>query len=186
MPSLEDLTTDQLLEVARLQDRLATNPETRADYMRLVKKTNPNLAIPEVDINDRVEARLAQEREERLKLEQRLMEKEAQERVARKRDEVKSKHRLNDDQLTQVEKLMTDKRIPDYETAAEFFALSQKAAPPTPSTFQRPSVDMPSSATWGKGLGNKSALDKIARDEAYKAWGELAFNENGNGLGRAS
>lgn len=186
MASLEDLTTDQLLEVARLQEKLASNPETRADYMRLVKKTNPSLAIPEIDMADKMEQRLAKESEARQNLEQKLAQKEAEERVARKRDKVKTDFKLSDDQLTQVEKLMTDKRIPDYETAAEFFQMSQRAAPPTPSTFMRPNVDMPDSAVWGRGLNNKAALDKIARDEAYKAWGELAtFNDNG-GLGRAS
>lgn len=185
MASLEDLTTDQLLEVARLQERLTTNPATRADYMRLVKKANPDLSIPEVEISDRMEKRFEEEREARAKLEAKLAEKEAHERVSRKRDEVKSKHKLNDDQLTQVEKLMTERHIPDYETAAEFYSLSQRVATPTPSTFARPAVDMPDNAVWGKGLGNKAALDRIARDEAYKAWNDM-LKENGGGLGAAS
>lgn len=185
MASLEDLTTDQLLEVARLQQTLSTDPATRESYLRLVKQVNPKLSVPEIDVRDRVDAQLATEREKFQKLEEKFAQKEIQDRVEKARNGVKSKHGLSDDQLTQVEKLMTEKHIPDYDTAAEFFSMSQRTAVPTSTAFSRPSVDMPESAVWGKGIGNKAALDKIARSEAYKAWGEV-FENSPNGLGRAS
>jgi hypothetical protein len=32
---------------------------------------------------------------------------------------------------------------------------------------------MPESDVWGKGIGNKQALDKIALNEAFSAWNDV-------------
>ena len=56
MPSLEEqaalegVSTDEALESGLVLSRLLRNPATRADALRIIKKGNPNLNVPEVDI----------------------------------------------------------------------------------------------------------------------------------------
>ena len=50
--SLEDMSNDQVNELAALAKQLAENPETRKDFLRLTKKAKPDLPIPELEIED--------------------------------------------------------------------------------------------------------------------------------------
>ena len=75
MPSLEDLTTDQLLARAReleqqdvIVKRLMSDPEAREVVQRQLKKIDPKISIPEIDASDRFEKKLDEERQARLKI----------------------------------------------------------------------------------------------------------------------
>lgn len=181
--SLEDLTVDQLLARAKqtegshaLFEQLTRNPETREMLQRAMKKANPNLVIPEIDASDKVLAAVAEERKAREKLENEIRERDVRERIERQRAEVKSKYKLTDSDVTEVEKLMLDKEnpIPTYDAAARVYVASRTPSTPTPAslahdrTFQMPEKDV-----WGKGIGNPAQLNKIAMDEAYAAWGDI-------------
>ena len=55
-------------ELAALARQLAENPNTRKDFLKLTKQVNPNLPVPELEIEERTEKVLtkAQERVEQL------------------------------------------------------------------------------------------------------------------------
>ena len=182
MPSLEDLTTDQLLEVAKRTKRsddllgaLLRDKETREITLRGLKKVDPSMQIPEIDAADAVRSDLEKLREENAKLEDRLRNKEITDTIRDEQRRVKEKFGLNDADLLEVQKIMTDKEqpIPYWDRAAQFYLAQQRVAEPSPSTIQPPIYEMPEKDVWGKGIGNKSLLDKIAIDEAYKALNEV-------------
>ena len=184
--SLEDLgnlTTDQLLARARemegsanLLNTLAQNPATRGDLQRLMKKANPSLVIPEIDAADAVRGEI-RERDERInKLEQQMLEDKVRTRLEKQRADARSKYNLSDADMSEVEKLMThedpEQRIPGYDAAARVFAASKQNTVPTHAAIAPPVYTMPENDVWGKGIGNKAALDKIALSEAYAAWND--------------
>ena len=180
--SLEDLTADELIAHARtlegshrLLQTLMADPATREAVQRKIKKDNPSLAIPEIDAADAVRAELAEERKRREKLEKDILEDRVRRRLEEERAAVKSKYKLSDADLAEVEKLMTDKDnpIPTYDAAARVHVASKQTAAPTPSLIDPPTFQMPEKDVWGKGVGNKAMLDKIALNEAYAAYNEI-------------
>lgn len=173
MPSLEDIPIDTLTQIAALQQQLANNPATRGEYLRLIKKVSPNTVIPEIDAAAPIMAELAKEREAREKLEARLQEDDARRRVLAKREATMKAHKLTEDQMVEVEKIMTDHQIPNYETGAKYYAMERRVAEPTSSSIANPEIALPDSSIWNGGIGNKAALDRIARDQAYKAFNEI-------------
>jgi hypothetical protein len=173
MTTLEELTPNQIMQLAGMTHQLANDPATRADYLRLVKKRNPNVPIPEIDAVDHVNGQIDALKADNEKLRQERQEEKLVAAIEKKRASVIAKHKLTDDQMTEIEKLMVEKHLPDYDTAAEFFTMQNKVAAPTPSSIANPDWKMPDSAVWNKGIGNKQQLDKIAREQAYAAWNEV-------------
>jgi len=180
--SLEDLTTDQLLAFARqtqgshnLLQSLLNDPASRELVQRQVKKLNPTVIIPEIDAKDAAMTAIEEERAERKKLEQKLLERDVRERMEKARSAAKAKYKLNEADMLEVEKLMTDAEnpIPTYDAAARVHAASKQTAVPTPSSINPPTFDMPEKDVWGKGIGNKAALDKIAMNEAFAALNDI-------------
>ena len=194
--SLEDLTTDQLLARAKVTDAshnllqtLLADPTTRELVQRQVKAKNPSLIIPELDAKDANAAALAAEREARQKLEQRVLERDVRDSLERQRATVKEKYRLSDADMTEVEKIMTAEdpnvRIPFYDAAARVLKASKNTGTPTPGSYAPPTFDMPETSVWGKGIGNKAALDKIAMNEAFAALNDIRAGKVA-GLGPAA
>lgn len=181
MPSLEDLTHEDLIAHTKalqqsdnLFKTLLTAPDTRERMQRLIKEKNPNLVIPEIDSQDRVMAAVAEEKKEREKLEQRLIERDVRDKIDRSRSDIKTKYGLSDDDVTKVEELMTDKEnpIPTHDAAARVFKASRTPSEPTPMQISAPVYDMPDAKVWGAGIGNKQALDRIFLQEATKVLNE--------------
>jgi hypothetical protein len=194
--TLEDMTVDELLAHAKQTDSqasllrgLTSDPETREQVQRLLKKKFPSLSIPEIDAKDSVRAEIATEREERLKLERQMMERDARDNVRERRASIKAKYKLTDTDVEKVEALILEHKDENWshDTGAAVYSASRTSATPTPSTFAPPTYDMPEKDVWGKGLGNKSALDKIAMEQAFGAWNEIASGKvPGLGAGKAN
>jgi hypothetical protein len=182
MASLEELTTDQLLAKARemegmynLANSLLANKETRPMVQRALKKLKPDMVIPELDSADAVDARFTELRESNKALEQRLIERDVKDRIASQRNEIKAKYELTDADVGEVEKLMV---LPEnagvsHDAAARIYKASRVSATPTPASFAPPTYDMPEKDVWGAGIGNPAKLNKIAVNEAYKAFAEV-------------
>jgi hypothetical protein len=194
--SLEDLTTDQLLAQARttqashdLLQVLLRDPATREMVQRQYKKANPAAVIPEIDAKDATQTLLAEEREARQKLEQRVLERDVRESLERQRANVKAKYQLSDVDMTEVEKIMThddeSQRIPFYDAAARVFKASKATGTPTHASIAPPTFDMPETDVWGGGIGNKAKLDKIAMNEAFAALNDIRAGKVA-GLGPAA
>lgn len=194
MASLEDLTTDQLLAHARTTDSshrllqsLLNDPVSREMVQRQLKKQNPALLIPEIDSKDAVLVELAKEREERVKLQTEILQDKVRARMEAQRATAQSKYRLSEADMLEVEKLMTapEDAIPSYDAAARVHKASKQTATPTAASLAPPTFEMPETDVWGKGIGNKAALDKIAMNEAYAALSDIRSGKVA-GLGPAS
>ena len=88
------------------------------------------------------------------------------------------KYKLSDDDMKSVEKLMVKsddnpEPIPYYDSAARLYLHSRQPSTPTPGSLAPPIYQMPDGKTWGKGIGNPAMLNKIAMDEAYRAFNEI-------------
>lgn len=182
MPSLEDLTTDQLLAYAKTQGEgnalfqtLLNSPDTRDATLRLVKSKNPNLPIPELDTKMGMEARFEEEKQARIKLEEKMQMDQINARIDKERERVKKVHDLTDADMIEVEKIMTDKDapIPHYDAAAKVLKAQKTLATPTTVSIAPPTYDMPEAKTWAKGIGNAAMLNKTATEMAYLAQAEF-------------
>jgi len=191
--SLEDMTVDQLLAHAKGLEtqkntfqQLMQDPGIRETVQRGLKKLNPSLSIPELDARDSVREEIKTEREARIKLENDIRERDIRARLEKQRADIKSEFKLSDEEVLEVEKLMTREAdpIPSYRSAAQVFRAMSQSAKPTPAIYSAPTYDMPEKDIWGKGLGNKNALDKIAMTQAFDAWNEIASGKV-PGLGAA-
>jgi hypothetical protein len=182
MASLEDMTTDQLLAHARRLEeqtqsfaRIAQDPTAKEAMQAAAKKINPNLSIPEYDAKVAVNSAIEAEREERRKLEQRLMEREAKETIRERRESIRKKYSLKDADIEAIEQLILENKAEQWshDTAAQMYLASKRSATPTPASYAPPTYSMPEKDVWGPGIGNKSMLDKIAINQAFEAFNEI-------------
>lgn len=171
--SLEDFTDEQRNQMAATYKSLLDNPETREFALRATKKVNPGISIPEIDIKDQTRAAFAREAEERGKLEEKLRERDARDRINSERQALRDAGHSSDD-VAAIEKIMTEKHIPSYATAAEFYRGQQTIAQPTPHvpgngarTYQ-----MPANAFESLKQG-KNGLRDFARNESSAALDDL-------------
>ena len=192
--SLEDLTTDQLLAHAKsleashnLLSTLLKDPSSREVVQRKLKQLQPELSIPELDAKDAIQAELKTEREARQALESQITQDKVRARLEKQRAESKARYKLTDADMLEVEKLMVDPEnpIPTYDAAARVHAASKQTATPTAAQLSSPTYQMPETETWGKGIGNKAMLDRIALGEAYAALNDIRSGKVA-GLGPAS
>ncbi len=180
MPSLEDMAPEAINELALLARRLAENPGTRKEFLRLTKKATPDLPIPELEIEDTVYAATNQAHARVEQLEQKLREKEAMEELNRRRQSLVKKGKVSDEsEIEQVEKIMLERGITNHETAADFHKWMNEQAKPTPSTFSRNVLDDTARNTLSSFWKNPQ---HAARDEASKALMELRRNPRPIGL----
>jgi len=192
MPSLEDLTTDQLLAEARagqsakaLLETLSADPATRAVIQKTLKAKNPNMVIPELDARDAVTSELKTRDEKIAALEQELIRDRVEKRIERERAQIKERYGFSEADIAAVEALMTDKDapIPSYAAAAKVHAASKQSAVPTTSRIDRqfsmPGSDMGKDNPWAEGIGNPAKLNKVALAEAFKAFNEITGGKGG-------
>ena len=180
MPSLEDMAPEARDELALLARRLAENPATRKEFLRLTKKATPDLPIPELEIEDTVYAATNQAHARVEQLERKLREKDAMEELNRRRQSLVKKGKVSDEsEIEHVEKIMLERGITNHETAADFHKWMNEQAKPTPSTFSRNVLDDTARNTLSSFWKNPQ---HAARDEASKALMELRRNPRPIGL----
>ena len=176
--SLEDMSNDQVNELAALAKQLAENPETRKDFLRLTKKAKPDFSIPELEIEDATTHAVSKAYERVEGRENRMRERDARDSLNERRQSLLKKGFAKDDaDIESIEKIMLEKNIPNHETAAEYWKWMQESAAPTPGTSYNPSTL--SRFDLSKFQKNPVAA---ARDEAFKALNELRKSPKPIGL----
>jgi hypothetical protein len=176
--SLEDMSNDQVNELAALAKQLAENPETRKDFLRLTKKAKPDFSIPELEIEDATTHAVSKAYERVEGIENRMRERDARDSLNERRQSLLKKGFAKDDaDIESIEKIMLEKNIPNHETAAEYWKWMQQSAAPTPGTSYNPS-------TLSKFDLSKFQKNPVAaaRDEAFKALNELRKSPKPIGL----
>lgn len=125
MAGIEDLSPAEL-RAFRLGKLLESNPEVRREALRLARKADPKLRIPELELEDRVDA----ERDARLKSEEKLEHQLMEERVARRKSERDAQIVAAGFTVDEIEKIIVDEKC-SYETAMKLAELMKSTAEPS-------------------------------------------------------
>jgi hypothetical protein len=166
--SLENVSLEARDELASLSKMLAENPDTRKDFLRMTRKVNPGLPIPELDMEDYTRDAMGKSEQRVQQLEAKLRERDAVEELQRRRDSLLKKGLIDSESDIDVEeKIMLDKKIHDHETAAQYHSWMKQAAVPTSSGYTAsPVKQFDLNRYWKNPVG-------AARDEAMKALNDL-------------
>ena len=109
-------------ELAELALKLSGNPKTRKAFLKLTKEVNPNTPIPEIDVENEIEARVNAVREESAKEIKALKDERMKDKFEEQRLAAKQEHGLDDAQMKQMEEMMTKGELPaDYNWAPKLF-----------------------------------------------------------------
>ena len=118
-------------EYAFLQNRRMTadfvesiynDPQLNKEAKRLIKKKYPNLAIPDFDMEEKLDARIKAEDESKRKAETEAATARDAAAWKTSRDKVKADYGFTDEGLTDLEKWMQEHAVADHEVAASYRA----------------------------------------------------------------
>ena len=166
--SLEDLSLEARDELAALAKKLADNPSTRKEFLKLTKQVNPDLPIPELEIEERANSVFQQADQRVASLESQLRERDARDELEKRRQALMEKGLVKSkDDIAEVEKVMLEKGMTNHETAAEYWQWMKQAAEPTPTGYNPQVMNK-----WDLSKFMKNPVG-AARDEASKALNEL-------------
>jgi len=130
--SLENYSPEAISELAALSKRLSEDPATRKDFLRLTKRVHPDLPVPEIEMEEAVNQRASAAEERVAQLEAKLRQREIRDELVKRRNTLKEKGYVqSDEEILEIEKLMTEKGIANHETAADYWQKSREAAVPT-------------------------------------------------------
>jgi hypothetical protein len=145
------------MQVADFVESIYNDPQLNKEAKRLIKKKYPEMQIPDLDIEDRVEQRFAEEQKRRDDAEA-VMRKEADDkRWQDERQRTKDQYGFTDEAMGRLEKMMVERNIGDYEVAAQY--LASKEPKPTDADFNTGRWDFP----------NQPGFADIAKDP--EGWG---------------
>jgi hypothetical protein len=106
---------------------------------RLAKKHHPDLIVPEIELEDKIDEVNKGWEEKYNALEAKFKEVEGKVNVSLTRTDLKDKG-YSKEQLAEIEELIKSKKVGDYATAEEFYSMKNKLAEPSggkPFGFQR-------------------------------------------------
>lgn len=153
---------------AKLFDELMGDKAVRRTVLRALSPKHPDVVVPELEAEDMINAATKPLTDKITELEGSLQKKDFERGVAEQKRDIKSKYKLSDADITEVEKLMTEKKIGDYGTAVEHMRLSKTSATPTPSHLESRTMTPPDKA--GDFFKDPRAT---ARKVAYEALNEI-------------
>lgn len=148
-------------QVADFVESIYNDPALGKEAKRLIKKKYPNLQIPDLDIEDRIDARLNESEKKRTDEESSKKRSAEDEEFKAKRKQTQEDYGFTDEAMQRLEKMMIERNIGDYEVAASYMASKE----PKPST-----------ATYSDGYWNHSKQEnfaEIAKDPEGYARGEI-------------
>ena len=124
--SLEGMDPSAVAELAALSKRLSDDPKTRKAFLKLAKQASPDLVLPELEIEEAVNAQLQTRDEQISALSKQLADRQVEEDLERQRDALR-KRGADPDEIEAIEKLMVEKGIADHATAADYFVWQKQA-----------------------------------------------------------
>lgn len=108
--------------ILELVNKALQNPETRKELLKVAKKVQPDLAIPELDVSEETQKLY----DEINTLKEELKREKLMADMEKRRQKIKERGYDPD----QVEQLMLDKGIADENAAIEYLELQKKTAAP--------------------------------------------------------
>ena len=170
MATLEDLAPEARDELALLARQLADDPATRTPFLKLAKQARPNVPIPELDIEERMQRGEENTANKLMALEAKQAERDARDELERRRSDIRSKYNLSADDVQKVERTMIDNGIQNHDAGAQFYQMQNQAAAPTPMGYSPNVMDKTAKDTLAKFWKNPASA---ARDEAAAALDHL-------------
>ena len=169
--AIDGLSKEAIEDLAELSMKLAANAETRRPFLKSVNKIEPNRRFPSVEVEDlREEMKAEREREK----EERKVEEErraTEQRLAAQRDSLKGPGRgYSDEQIKEIEEVMTKYGLSDYEAGADLWQARRPAEVPQDrtGTWEFPTI--------GEAADFVADPVKASRNEAFKVINELRRN----------
>jgi len=120
-------------QIADFVESIYNDPSLSTDAKRLIKRKYPQIQIPDLDIQDRVDERLNAIEKERMDGEAAKQSAADQERWQGERSKVQKDYGFTDEAMTDLEKMMLERNIGDYEVAASYKA--QRDPKPSEAQF---------------------------------------------------
>jgi hypothetical protein len=122
MPETQEEAT--LIEYGRLALKLATNAETRRPFLKAVRKVEPDRRFPDQDVED-LKEQLAADREKE-KVEREALE--TTQRMNAARSGLIASGRYTEQEVGEIEKVMTKYGLADYEAGAKLYSADFRPA----------------------------------------------------------
>ena len=157
------------VELGQLAKKLANDPATRKDFLRLLKKNNPSQPIPEIDVENSMQQFATPYINELAAMKKERMREKVEASIEQARSKLKESGYTKED-IASIEKLMTEKQIPSHDTAAEHFRMSKQLATPTPTSLQTGVNTLPIDR---KAIKEAGGIRNWSRTEAHKAADEI-------------
>jgi hypothetical protein len=130
--SLENYSSEAIEELAALSKRLSEDPKTRKRFLGLAREVNPDLPVPELEMEEIVNTRASAAERRVEELENKLRARDVREELTKRRSRLKEQGLAqSDDDILEIEKLMTEKGIANHETAADYWKHMKQSAVPT-------------------------------------------------------
>jgi hypothetical protein len=120
-------------QVADFTEAIYNDPMLASEAKALIKKKYPNLQIEGYDLRQELRAEIDSVRQERVDAEKRRADAEETEKFKSLRGKVKDQYKFTDEGMKQLEDLMIERNIGDYEAGALLMASKNpRSADPTP------------------------------------------------------
>jgi hypothetical protein len=169
--SLEGLNEAQVKQLASGMDALlnSTDAEVRKGAQRLLKKVDPKLNFPEIEMEHAITQAVDPLRKENETLRNELKEKEFTQTIQKEHERIVQRGYKVED----VQKFMKDRGIVNYDTAMSVMDMEQRLAAPTPDAVSGV-YDMPESqkeifknpAQWARKTAHNVINELTARKRA--------------------
>jgi hypothetical protein len=175
VPPLEGKTDDEIRALAALADDVLSKPDTAGVFQRLVKKNNPNISMPIVELEDKTVAALSARDKRIEELEKRGQMSDAEREASNLYENLRDAgHVSTRTSFSDLVKWASENGFMTTQTgltkAAMQRAIEQEAAEPTPSTSHQQGFEL------GQGdLGKAFMKDPIgtARAQAMAAMDDI-------------
>lgn len=148
-------------QVADFVESIWNDPQLNTEAKALIKKKYPNLQIPEYDLEQRVTQRLNEERAAREQVEITRKQAEDKHKFDEIRTQTQKEYGFTDQAMEDMEKMMVERNVGDYEVAARYMASKEPKV--SEVTYQDQYWNHDKSPQWGE----------VAKDPEGWARGEL-------------
>ena len=112
-------------QVADFVESIYNDPALTREAKALIKKKYPQMQIPDYDIEERVDEKIAKERTERLEAEKKRLEAEQDMQFKQLREKTQKEYGFTDEGMADLEKFMVERKIGDYDVAASYRAAKE-------------------------------------------------------------
>lgn len=112
-------------QIAKFIGPIYDDPQLNKEAKALIKKKYPNLNIPDYDLMQQVDRRFDEEKQARETAERTRREEQEQARFQETRTATQKKYGFTDEGMTELERLMVERNVGDYDIAAEHLVAKQ-------------------------------------------------------------